>query len=89
MKAIKPDCCNCLNHNGYGWDCDRDPREFEPEYKLVDVPGEKNTVTSDFSNIPKDRKIYCREFIPEGDKKTTPHWSQCNYVNNKWYKRSK
>jgi len=76
--VVKPNCSKCLNDEGYGWICDRDPKTFEPESELVrnvDRPGYHR----DFSGIPKGRKIYCRNFIPED-------WQNCTYTDGRWHR---
>ena len=74
-KVVKPDCDACLNSQTYGDVCDQNPMYFEPEHKYIRTG--PNSVESDYSGIPKDREIYCRNFIPL-------HWKQCSYVDGKW-----
>lgn len=74
---VKHDCYNCVNSNGYGWDCDRNPKVFEPEVEVVKT-GE-NTSRHDFSGVPDDREIYCREFIPIA-------WRKRTYDGKVWYR---
>lgn len=73
---VKPECDRCHNIAGYGNACGENPEEFEPEVTRIRTEDGK-AWKKDFSAIPSDRKIYCRNFIPE-------NWRECTYQDGKW-----
>jgi len=76
-RVIPYDCDSCLQRSGEGWECNCEPKEFEPEVRQV--RSKEGSFEPDFTAVPRHRKIYCREFIP-----TRPYWRYLRFRRGRW-----